>query len=209
MRLRDAMLIEKDSDGFFSLTAFGRLALNVLPTMKFVSENRDYFLLHDISSLPLAFIERLGELREFEYTQGVGSILAHTQRVVQDAEEYIWLMADHLIGGEEYVGGKKLEISNVTWRIIIPAESNIEWTRLRDSVGNYNGRIEYGLMEDSSEIKAGMALNEKMAGLTFPDMTGNRLDFNSGFRSNNFLFHKWCYDLFLFHWNEARKKIRV
>jgi predicted transcriptional regulator len=206
-RLRDAKLIEKDSEGFFSLTALGNIILNILPALKFVIQNGNYFLSHDLSSLPLEFIERLGELQEFEYDERVGFVLAYTQRVVQDAEEYIWLMADHPLGNEEYVGGKKLEISNVTWRVIIPAGSSVDWTRLRSSVGD-QGRIEYALIEDSNEIHAGIALNEKIAGLTFPDITG-KLDFNSGFRGSDLLFHKWCYDLFVFHWNKARKKVRV
>jgi hypothetical protein len=39
---------------------------------------------------------------------------------VTEAEEYIWLMADHPIGGGDYLGGKKLEASAVKWRATIP-----------------------------------------------------------------------------------------
>src|SRR3712207_8949892 len=42
----------------FSLTAFGKIIANLLPSIRFVTENREYFLSHDISSLPLEFIER-------------------------------------------------------------------------------------------------------------------------------------------------------
>jgi predicted transcriptional regulator len=209
-RLRDAKLIEKDSDGFFSLTAFGKIIVNLLPSIRFLTQNREYFLSHDISSLPLEFIERLGELQEGQYGDKVGSILAHAQQVVQDAEEYIWLMADHTLGGQGYVTGSgKLESSStVTWRVIIPADSSIDWTRLRRSVGTHKGRIEYHLMEDPNDIKAGMALNEKIAGFTLPNTTG-KLDFNSGFRSNNPLFRKWCQDLFVFHWNKKGKRVHI
>ena len=103
MRLRNAKLIEKDSNGFFSLTAFGKMILNLLPSINFLMQNREYFLSHDMSSLPREFIERIGELQEGEYAEKVGSILAHIQQVVQDAEEYIWLMADHPLGSEVHV----------------------------------------------------------------------------------------------------------
>ncbi len=96
-RLRDAKLVEKDSDGLFGLTPFGKIIVNLLPSIKFITQNRDYFLSHDISSLPLEFIERLGELQESQYGEKVGSILAHTQQVVRDAEQFIWLMADILL----------------------------------------------------------------------------------------------------------------
>ena len=83
MRLRNAKLIEKDSDGFFTLTAFGEIILNLLPSIRFLAQNRDYFLSHDISSLSLDFIERLRELQEGQYAEKVGSILAYIQQVVQ------------------------------------------------------------------------------------------------------------------------------
>jgi predicted transcriptional regulator len=210
-RLRNAKLIEKDSDGFFGLTAFGKIIVNLLPSIRFLAQNREYFLSHDISSLPLEFIERIGELQEGEYGEKVGSILVHLQQVVQDAEKYVWLMADHPLGSGEYVvrSGKLESSSTVTWRIIIPADSSIDWRRVTASVGSHKGRIEYGMIEYSNDIKAGIALNEKIAGLTFPDTTGKKLDFNSGFRSSNPIFRKWCQDLFEFHWNKAGKKVQI
>ena len=209
-RLRDAKLIEKDSDGLFSLTAFGKIIVNLLPSIRFISKNREYFLSHDISSLPLEFIERLGELQEGQYGEKVGAILVHLQQVVQDAEDYIWMMADHPLGGQEYVtkSGKLENTSSVTWRVIIPADSNIDWTELRRTVGTHKGRIEYHLIEDPNDIKAGIALNEKIAGLTFPNTRG-KLDFNSGFRSNNPIFRKWCQDLFEHHWSKPGKSVLI
>jgi predicted transcriptional regulator len=98
MRLRNARLIEKDSDGFFGLTPLGKIIVNLLPSIRFLTQNREYFLTHDISSLPLEFIERLGELQEGQYADNVGSVLAHLQQLAQSAEKYIWLMADHRLG---------------------------------------------------------------------------------------------------------------
>lgn len=72
-RLRDSKLIEKDSGGFFSLTGFGKIIVNLVPSFRFLAQNREYFLSHDISSIPLEFIERLGVLQEGEHTVNVGS----------------------------------------------------------------------------------------------------------------------------------------
>ena len=60
--------------------------------------------------------------------------------------------------------------------------------------------VQVGLVD---RVGAGLAMNEKTAGITFPDSSG-RLDFNSGFASDNPRFHKWCADLFVFHWNKAK-----
>jgi len=45
-----------------------------------------------------------------------------------------------------------------------------------------------------------IAMNEKIAGIAFPDLKG-KTDFNSGFRSDSINFHEWCRDLFSFYWN--------
>ena len=82
MRLRNARLIEKDSEGFFALTTVGKIIVNLLPSIRFLAQNREYFLSHGISSLSLEFIERLGELQEGQYAEKVGSILAYIQQVV-------------------------------------------------------------------------------------------------------------------------------
>lgn len=210
VRLRDAKLIEKDSDGFFSLTALGKIILNLVPSFRFLTQNIEYILSHDIPSLPLEFIERLAELQEGELTDDVGSVIAHLQQVVQSAEEYIWLMADHRLGNQEYVtkSGKLESNSRITWRVILPASSNINWAEIRRAAGVHNGRIEYHLIEDPNDIKTGIAMNEKIAGVTFPNATG-KLDFNGGFRSDNPLFHRWCQDLFESNWNKKGKKVQI
>jgi predicted transcriptional regulator len=210
VRLRDARLIERDSDGFFSLTAFGKIIVNLVPSFRFLTQNKEYFLSHDISSLPLEFIERLGELQEGEHTDNVGSVIAHLQQVVQSAEENIWLMADHRLGNQEYVtkSGKLESNSRIMWRVILPASSSISWAEVRRTAGIHSGRIEYHLIEDPNDIKTGIALNEKIAGVTFPDAMG-KLDFNGGFRSDNPLFHKWCQDLFVSHWNKKGKRVQI
>jgi predicted transcriptional regulator len=210
VRLRDAKLIEKDSDGLFSLTSFGKVIVNLVPSFRFLTQNIEYFLSHDISSLPLEFIERLGELQEGEHTDNVGSVIAHLQQVVESAEEYIWLMADHRLGNQEFVtkSGKLETNSKITWRVILPASSNINWTEVRRTAGIHKGRIEYHLIEDPNDIKTGIAMNEKIAGVTFLGAMG-KLDFNGGFRSDNPLFRRWCQDLFVSHWNKKGKRVQI
>lgn len=65
-------------------------------------------------------------------------------------------MADHPIGGDEYVGGRKLETSNVKWRIIIPRGADFDETILRSPPlpTKHEGKIEYALIADSKDIKA-------------------------------------------------------
>ena len=94
---------------------------------------------------------------------------------------------------------------SLKWRIILPTDSKIDWQDLRSYAKNVHTRIEIGL---SHEIIAGMALNEKVAGLLLPDLRGS-LDFNSGFISSSLSFCKWCQDLFGYVWNGSEKTIHL
>src|SRR5215471_11340323 len=121
-RLTDAKLIEKNSDGSYTVTSYGRLVLILLSSYNFLSKNKDYFLSHDISFLPQEFIERIGELSLYEYSVNVSNVLRHIEQVISSAKECIWLMADQaVITGpsiNQAIGNRNVYIS-----IIIPKNS--------------------------------------------------------------------------------------
>jgi len=97
-------------------------------------------------------------------------------------------MSDHsLIDSDVVFDIERDRNRSLTWRIILPTGSKIDWQNIRSYAKNVNTRIEIGL---SHEIIAGMALNEKVAGLLLPHLRGS-LDFNSGFISSSLSFCKW------------------
>jgi predicted transcriptional regulator len=200
-RLTDAKLIEKNSDGSYTVTSYGRLVLILLSSYNFLSKNKDYFLSHDMSFLPQEFIERIGELSVYEYSVNVSSVLRHIEHVVNSANEYIWLMADQAV-----ITGPSIDqaIGNcdVSVDIIIPKSSltSEEYQQIRRLLKD---KLELKLVPDES-IKIGIAMNEKIAGIAFPDLKG-KMDFNSGFTSGSIDFHKWCSDLFIFYSNRLKK----
>lgn len=200
-RLTEAKLIEKNSDGSYILTSYGRLLLRLLSSFDFLSKNRDYFLSHDISSLPQEFIERIGELSVHECAVNVSSVLRHTENVISSATEHVLLMADQaLITGPSIAEG--IANHDIYIRIMIPKSSHIPelYRQTKTLLGD---KLELKLLADE-DVKVSIAMNEKIAGMTFPDLKG-KMDFNSGFTSNNIDFHKWCNDIFSFYWNRSMK----
>jgi predicted transcriptional regulator len=200
-RLTEAKLIEKNPDGCYTLTSYGRLVLLLLPSFDFLSKNRDYFLLHDISSLPQEFIERIGELYDHEYAANVSKLLRHTENVINSANEYVWLAADQaLIPGPSIAQG--IGSRDLIVRVMIPKSSNIpeQYERTKTLLGN---KLELKFLPDEN-VKVAIAMNEKIAGIAFQDLKG-RMDFDSGFISSSNDFHKWCNDVFMFYWNRSKK----
>jgi predicted transcriptional regulator len=175
--------------------------LILLSPYTFLSKNKDYFLSHDISFLPREFIERIGELSVYEYSVNVSSVLRHIEEVISSANEYIWLMADQaVITGpsiDQAIGNRDVSVN-----IIIPKSSLTpeQYQQIRKLLRD---KLELKHVSDEN-VKIGVAMNEKIAGIAFPDLKG-KMDFNSGFTSSSIDFHKWCRDLFSFYWNTLKK----
>ena len=199
IRLGDAKLIEKDSSGFYSLTALGRLLLDLLPPFRLVSQNQEYFLSHDTSSIPSEFVERIGELSEHEYVRSVSGILRHIEQVTREADQFVWLMADQALLTRFSIT-QAIADRDVKLKLIL-LEGTMDPKGLRDIRNKLGDRIELGIVD----VQIGMAMNEKVAGVCFPDLQG-RIDFSYGFRGSSSTFHKWCEDLFTSYWKKSRKR---
>lgn len=195
-RLSEAKVIERDSDGLYRLTTFGKLALAMLPSFTFLSKNRSYFLSHDLSSLPYEFVHRVGELANGEYAEHVGETLRTFEMILSEAEQNVWVMADEPPGGPRIL--EPILERDVSLKALMnPVDDSDIVYRDRWLGPKWELRFFDG-------INVGVVLNEKMAAVGFPSLNG-KLDFGSGFRGSTQKFHKWCYDLHAYYWNKARR----
>src|SRR5215831_15160638 len=163
-RLTDAKLIEKNTDGSYNVTSYGRLVLILLSSYNFLSKNKDYFLSHDISFLPQEFVERIGELSVYGYSVNVSSVLRHIEQVISSANEYIWLMADQVVitgpSIAQTIGNRDVSIS-----VIMP-KSSLMPERYQHAQTLLGDRLELKLLPDE-DAKVAIAMNEKIAIITF------------------------------------------
>jgi predicted transcriptional regulator len=173
---------------------------------RFLLKNRDYFLSHSLSSLPLQFIERIGEIEECEYNKDAFSIFSTFESIISDAKEYVWLMADYPYGGVDVIDSNKMRhySENISWRAVLPyaVGKTIEWKNV-SYIKNKKENVEIRLLKDI-HIPVGLAMNERLAKFSIANLDG-KLDLNIGFKGDNPSFHKWCHDLFLFYWSIAKR----
>ena len=199
-RLRDARLIRKDAEGFYCLTPFGRTTLSLLPAYNFILKNRDYFQDHDPSFLPPEFIERIGELAEYEEGKGVMQVLHLAVVVMNEAKEYVWILTDQVMTPiipmirEGYAKGIK-------FRILLPEQLSLP-SGFQLHKPAPTSPIEIKWLE---EVSVCIVMNEALAGLCLPNSAG-KIDFSTGFACRKPKFHKWCKDLFLYHWERGKKE---
>jgi predicted transcriptional regulator len=192
-RLSEGKLIEKTVGGTYRLTPYGKVAFGILPSLKFISERRKYFLNHDVSFLPSDLLLRMGQLSENRFYDHITNVLVECQHLLGMAEKYFWWSIDEPL---PWFISKKFE-PELKVRVLLPTSTSKDsLERAHQVVGNY---ADYRFTE---KVLAGVALNEKLAGIVFPDAEG-KIDYSSGFVGYSSTFQKWCKDLFEWMWESA------
>jgi predicted transcriptional regulator len=193
-RLQNAKLIEKDVQGFFILTSYGKAVLSLLPGFEFLAEIREDLIKLNLD-IPKEFIERIGELKSFERTEGVMTIFRRIELSLADAKKYMWYLSPEILMSAMPIISKKLD-KGVEFRLILP--KNVRYPpgfELR----------QYEQIRFLDEIKISIGMTEKSAGFCLP-ARDEKIDFSTSFSisSQGREFHKWCEDLFLYYWVKAR-----
>jgi len=186
-RLSEALLVQKQPDGTYAITQYGRLVLEFSSPLEFVLRHRDYFLAHDVWQLPYQFVKRLGELSQTSLITGMMESTAKSSQMIGEAQQYMWgISAEPIIQSFETVA--KQIPKGVEYRFLSPQPPA--------KLPNLENRT-------LSEIPVMLALTEKEAGVSFP-FFGGRADY-AGFYGKDTIFLNWVKDLFLYYWNKGKR----
>lgn len=96
-RLRKSSLVEKDKDGFYYMTSFGKIIMSILPFLSFVTSHPDYFLDHDLSLLPTSFKMRLGELESCDLIEGTTVNIYRLDQISRTSKARIYTVSNEYI----------------------------------------------------------------------------------------------------------------
>ncbi len=194
-RLTNARLIEKRVDGLYHISPFGNLLSSFMPMVDFLSKNVDYLSTHDLSLIPIEFIQRIGELSEVGFDRGAMRVFHSTEKIFSEAKEYIWIMTNQILANSISIIQDQVT-SGLEFRIIMPRgykpPSDIQLVKGI----NIHRRV-------VDEVKVAIILTEKDAGIVFPSLDGE-IDYNVGIGGHKPLVHKWIKDLFEYYWQKAQ-----
>jgi predicted transcriptional regulator len=190
-RLCDSMLVRKDTDGLFEVTKLGELVIQLLSAPRFIFDNKLYFMEHDLSVLPYEFINRVGELSVSSLQTDTISNFAYEEKMIQEAEEYAWAVADQVHWGAPPIVVERMK-KGVKFRSVLPKQFSPP-PGYRAAEG-----VERRVLP---EVKVNIIVTDKEAvfGLAYSD---GRMDYTQ-FLSRDPKFRKWCKDLFLHYWEKA------
>jgi predicted transcriptional regulator len=218
-RLMDAGIVSRDSNGSYSLTTFGNTITTQIPSINFLSKNKNYFSDHYFGNLPMKFIQRIGSLDDSKFIQGLVAVIEEIKEMYRHSNEYIYGMIPQVPLDLIEVAAKIVMERKIKFNYILPKNAVIP-KKGKDFLNeiNYPELLKSGLVERKmiDDVKVSVVLNEKKALLMFPTIKGET-DMNGAFsnsidRESNKLFHEWCLDYFRYSWLDSkpfdRSKIR-
>jgi predicted transcriptional regulator len=195
-RLTEAQLVQKQPNGKNTLTPYARLQIQLMSSMEFVFNNVDYFLEYDVFSLPYEFINRLGELSNAEFCREAVSGFNRVRKMVFEAEEYLWTIAEQVDSSHVGPTGEKIS-KGLNFKILMQKELAKATANASDS-SVLSGRCKY--ME---RVPVVLVINEGEATVVLRRHNGV-LDYRGLFGTDK-RFCKWCKDLFLYYWEIAER----
>ena len=205
-RLHQAGLVEKDAEGLYSLTPFGKVVLRLNPTLEFLTDNRDYFITHTLDNLPEKFVVRIGELSDSELKPNVMEGLSEIEEIIEGAEEDLWviinkrtrsvrpLVAEALRRG---VRVSSISVRSYVTELDVKREIDVddELTVVR---AEETGQAE---VADAEDFGVYMYASEKAVYISFPHEDGT-YDY-LGFVSSDPRAVGFCHDLYNYFWDRA------
>jgi predicted transcriptional regulator len=194
-RLSEALLVQKQTEGTFAITHYGKLVLQLSSSLDFVFKHKNYFSTHDVSRLPHQFVNRIGELSQTNLIMDTIEGLNKAERMYIEAEQYAWGLAEGRI--PELMGPimneqirKGLKVRMLVLERFLPPNA-IPPAKLPN--------LE---IKTLPEIPAIIALTEKEAAVCFHQV-GGRTDY-AGFYGKDLIFLNWIKDLFLYYWGKGK-----
>jgi predicted transcriptional regulator len=195
-RLSTASLVQKQPDGSFTISEYGKLVMQLTSSLEFIPKHKDYFSTHDIMRLPTPFISRLVELSQANLSTDTVATLNKVQQAFIDAESFGCAIAEGTI--PELMATKMDEKvqTGLNFKFLLP-ENRFPFDKsLSEAPKNVQIR-------SLSALPAVVGLTEKFAAISFLQI-GGKVDY-AGFSGDDPTFVNWVKELFMYYWEKGKR----
>jgi len=194
LRLSEASLIQKQPDGTYSITQYGRLLLQFSHSFEFALKFKDCLLTRDIWRIPETFVNRMGELSQTSSVAGTVDVLNRMESLISEAEKFLLCIIDRPI---HLMNAKAMEkIGKGVFVKVIFDERNLEFYQ---KIPETKGILEKRVVD---RIPATMLISEKSAAINL--MSKDSREDTALFYGNDPAFLNWATDLFGYYWERGK-----
>jgi predicted transcriptional regulator len=194
-RLSEALLIQKQPDGAYQITQYGKMLMQFSHSFEFAFKFRQCLLTRDIWRLPIQFINRLGELSEVTLNTDSLEMVNNVELLISSSKKYLWIIGEKPVGFLDTKIGEMIK-EGLIIRLIFDETKRKFFEKVPEIKGILEKRV-------IPVIPATLVLNEKFAGVNLLSVDG-RAD-NAVFYGKDPAFLTWATDLFLYYWEQGKR----
>jgi predicted transcriptional regulator len=192
-RMSKAKLIERISDGSYTISPYGKLVMHLTSAFNFIFKNKDYFAEHDIWQIPDCFINRLGEISESTLVLELPEAMLRWESMFRNAAEYVWVMTPQVMPNLSQIMKERL-LQGVKLKSLLSDNPN-------PSLKPYILRGINVEKRSLPEIMIGIVLTETESSFCLPQLDGEMVI--HVFFGNDSSFMKWTRELYLHFWDQG------
>lgn len=204
-RMAEEGLVKK-TDGEFSITEYGRMVVSQMPYFSFIQKHKKFLESHSLSSIPVAFLPRIGELANCTTINSVTEVFQKLKKLESNAKSSLKVMVPQAWPeeGEIFIdrASHGVQVRSIVGHNTIIPKNVIE------TVGDTLEKLtkgEFFATRMIEKISIGIYIcDESQAGLMFPRSDGE-VDMTALFLSDDSRFCAWCADLFDHFWQGAKR----
>ncbi len=194
-RLSEAQLIQKQSDGTYTISEYGKLILQLSASFEFAFKFKQCLLTRNIWRLPEQFINRLGELSQATLSTDTLEMVNNAELLISSAEKFLWIIGERPLS---FLGAKATEKiqKGLSLRLLFDEKARKHFDSLPEMKGMFEKKI-------IPVIPVTLVMNEKNAGINLLSIDG---------RGDNAIFYgddpkllRWATDLFTYYWEQGKR----
>jgi predicted transcriptional regulator len=194
-RLSEAQLIQKQPDGAYTITEYGKLLLLFSASFEFAFKFKQCLLTRNVWRIPDQFISRLGELSQATLSTDAIEMVNNAELLISSAEKFLWIIGERPLS---FLGAKATEKvqKGLSVKLLFDEIGRKYFESLPEMKGVFEKKV-------IPLIPVTLVMNEKIAGINLLSIDG-RGD-NAIFYGNDSKLLRWATDLFLYYWEQGKR----
>ncbi len=192
--LTETLIVQRLPDGTYAITNYGKLTLQLLQSLEFTFEHKEYFLNHDVWRLPYQFVNRIGELSRSTLSMDAIENMNKAGDMFSEAETYAWAMGEKLL--ESLGPAMTGPISKGVKFRFMGCESRLP------NFNHVSGEVPHIEIRTLTDAPITIVCTEKEALICLPSTEG-RMDY-AAFYGKDQMFVNWARELFLYYWDKGK-----
>ena len=186
-RLNEALLIQKQPDGTYTITQYGKLVMQFAHSYEFAFKFKQCLLTRDVWRIPEPFINRLGELSQTNLSMDTIEMVNNSELLISGAEKYLWIIGDRPMNAVGAKVTERVQRGDFSLKFLFDERSRPFYENMIEVKGVFEKRV-------IQLIPAIILINEKSAAINILSIDG-RAD-SAIFYGSDPKFLRWATDLF-------------